>query len=619
MRATANPGLGSKSGARQHQDIAGLSALLARLDRDTEQCQGIDTKLLTHLLAMLCDVNQAIGSIAIAAEDPQSDERKFSVAALHFANPGKQILELAQNVCRKLAEAGGNLSQIQVGNGHWQIVPVVAAPLIALAVCSNGSDASEAAMKDRLAANIVSQKLSEISRRKTTSETASQLQLAASTLELTLKCQNQKTVLSASAQMTASLKEHLQCSKVFIGTKTSRGTCQLQACSDVARIDVNAEDSMAMKAVLDEAIIRGECGSWPPLPGNNTHQLIANKKFAGRDSVVISTPLTNQMDEFVGALAIVAGRQQIANPNLSNFVSSLSKPLGSTLATVQSHQGTRVSRLLRKAFSRSNRSKRLVVFGALVLGALMLCTPWTYSVSGDATLEPVARSYCVAPHDGMLKNTFAEPGDLVRSEQLLAEMDGREILWELAGVAADRSRASKQRDVYLAKQETSDALMAGLEVQRLENQETLLKFKESNLRMSSPIEGIILSGSLDRRENYPVTKGQLLYEIAPLDALRLEIAVPAEEVRHIQLDDEIRVFFDGFGMNAVAASVTRIHPRAEIRNDDNVFIVESLIPNQDLALRPGMAAVAKIETRRHTIGWIFFHRIAEKVRAAMPW
>ena len=450
-------------------------------------------------------------------------------------------------------------------------------------------------------------------------EVTSQMGTTAATLELVMRSQKAATISDACLQIVADLKEHWKCDQVFIGLTGGRKTCKIKAASDVAVVDPNADTTLSMKAVLDESIGRDAVGAWPPLPGIEPHQLLAHRQFARRDSLVVSTPLKTIEGDVIGAIAMVGRREMATIPNLQHFVGSIGEPLGETLETVRVNQGSALRRAVQAAMADKHRLKRIVAVAALIIGIFILVMPWPYTVSCKSWIEPVERRFCVAPHDGLIETTLAQPGDLVHREQLLAQMDGREILWELAGVSAEKSRAAKKRDGHRAKHETPEALMADLELRRLENQESLLQFKESNLQMSSPIEGIVLSGSIDRRENYPVTKGQVLYEVAPLDHLRIEVAMPADEVMHVKQGDSVEVFVDGFGTESFSGTIDLIRPRAEIRDTDNVFIAEVTVENVGLELRPGMKGTAKVKTDSRSVAWILFHHAIERTRAALPW
>jgi hypothetical protein len=72
------------------------------------------------------------------------------------------------------------------------------------------------------------------------------------------------------------------------------------------------------------------------------------------------------------------------------------------------------------------------------------------------------------------------------------------------------------------------------------------------------LDGIVLSGSLDRRQNFPVSIGQTPYEIAPIDPLRVELSVSAEEIIHVEIGQPVKFRFDGFGTETIEGLITRV-------------------------------------------------------------
>ena len=461
--------------------------------------------------------------------------------------------------------------------------------------------------------------LSEQQQRRRIGELNRQVELTAATLELTLNAKDAQGLTAACQRIANDLQAHWKCDQVIVGLNRIRKNCKLIAVSKTPVLDRNSEANIFRKAVLDESVGREQLGSWPPLPGIDPHQLVAHKQLARRDSLVISVPLRTRDNKVIGALAMIGRRDMVAIPNIQHAVGAVGQPIAETLETVRVHQGGTIRRSLRWIGKHEHRYKRLLAMASIALMFAAMFIPWTYTIRCQSLLEPVERRFCVAPQDGLIESTLAEPGQIVSANDLLAKMDGREIRWELAGVVADQARVSKQRDTFLASQETAEALMANLEMERLANQRRLLEFRESNLMMNSPIDGVVLSGSLDRRENYPVNKGQVLYEVAPINELRLEVGIPADEISQVRVGDKIEMFVEGLGTEAFVGQIERIRPRAEIRDQEHVFIAETVIENSAKQLRPGMRGVAKIKTREKRIGWILFHRAWERFYAAMPW
>ncbi|PAY16084.1 hypothetical protein CKO51_28720 [Rhodopirellula sp. SM50] len=453
-------------------------------------------------------------------------------------------------------------------------------------------------------------------------ESSRQTRMAAATLELVQRIQDAATIDQACLITAAQLQQHLACDQIFVGWVGGRGrhdaagACRVRAASKLPTIDPYCETTLNMNAVLDEAVGRGTIGSWPPLPGIRTHQLLAHKQFAGRDSLVISVPLKDREGQIIGALAGTGRRELATVPEFTRFLSAIEQPVGEALNVVARHQGSATGRMLRGALAKQHRVKQIVALIIMLVAGILLACPWPYTIRCESVTEPVERRFCVAPHDGLLETTMAEPGDMVSAGQCLANLDGSEILWELAGVTAEHSRAEAKRDAHQARYETPQAVMADLQARALANKRELLRFRESNLQVRSPIDGIVLSGSLDRRENYPVTKGQVLYEVAPLERLRVEVAIPAEEITHVEVGDRVTLFLEGMGSETAEGTIDKIRPRAEVRDQRNVFVAEVIVENHDRTLRPGMQGTAKVSTDSKRIAWILFHHAAEKARAA---
>ena len=168
------------------------------------------------------------------------------------------------------------------------------------------------------------------------------------------------------------------------------------------------------------------------------------------------------------------------------------------------------------------------------LCCLVLCLPLKYRVGCDCQIQPVVRRFVAAPYDGKLEKTLVEPGDEVSENQLLAQLDGRELRWELAGLEAELNRAEKSRDAAMAIDEMAEAQQAGLEVERTQLKMQLLQNRLENLEVRSPLAGIVISGDLKKTEGAPLSVGQVMFEVSPLDRMIVEVEIPEREILHVE-------------------------------------------------------------------------------------
>jgi multidrug resistance efflux pump len=151
--------------------------------------------------------------------------------------------------------------------------------------------------------------------------------------------------------------------------------------------------------------------------------------------------------------------------------------------------------------------------------------------------------------------------------------------------------------------------IAQLEVERLDTQIALQNYYEDNLEIKSPISGIIIQGDLIRVEGSPLTKGQSLFEIAPLDKILVQLNVPAEDIAYIDENMLVKINLDAYPQKIWEAKLINIQLSSTTVNSDNVFIAEAKLNNKNRKLRPGMQGNAQIIGEDKLLVWIFFLKV----------
>jgi multidrug efflux pump subunit AcrA (membrane-fusion protein) len=161
--------------------------------------------------------------------------------------------------------------------------------------------------------------------------------------------------------------------------------------------------------------------------------------------------------------------------------------------------------------------------------------------------------------------------------------------------------------------------LAKLEMEQLKADMDILKNRAENLEIKSPIDGIVISGDQERAEGAPLTVGQSLFEIAPLDKMIVEVAVPENEINYVEAGLDVTIRLDSFPRRTWTGTIRKVHPRAEIRDDENVFIAEVYLDNPGDLLRPGMNGRAKVISGRRPLAWNLFHKPWETMLTALGW
>ena len=433
---------------------------------------------------------------------------------------------------------------------------------------------------------------------------------------------------SGCQRLADSLQAYLQADRVVIGMcRSGRSDVKLAAISGGAVIDPFSEETRLVESVLQESLIRSASGVWPVLELSNRHALLSHQQLAesGYGESLVSMPIQTESGDAMGCILVTlpSSTHDAATTDrireAERFLRAGAGALAGCLGVLQKVADSRWLSLIRGArgvLTTSRLQMAVWLSGAI---AMVLMLPMIYRIRCELELQPVERRYVAAPFDGPLEQCLVEPGDVVTKDQLLAQMDGREIRWELAEVQANLNKATKERNTQLSKKEFGNAAISGHEMQRLEQRAALLQHRNASLEIRSPADGVVVSGDHREAEGVPLEMGKTLFEIAPLDAMVVELCIPEEDIRHVQVGMTVDIQLEAAPENSLTAVIRSVHPRAEIRDGKNIFIAEADIPNDTSLLRPGMRGSAHVNTRRHALGWNLFHKPAAWLLGWLGW
>jgi biotin carboxyl carrier protein len=426
-------------------------------------------------------------------------------------------------------------------------------------------------------------------------------------LDLIVMIGRADAVDDAGVLLVNAVKNFLGCDRVAIGLNKRRvGTCKLLAVSGMSDLNRQAEIPQAVQGVLAEAVRANAWTAWPPDKDQSQQLLPAHARLSTvcEGAGICSAPLRGADGSVVGAWVFLGFESADARWRTEQFARVSAGPVGSALQLLRHGQINPLRRQIRKW--RLFERKSFWISAAAVV--LLCCSFWPYKIGCDCSIEPVKKRYVVAPFAGVFEKSLVRPGDVVAANQKLARMDGRELRMELAGVVADYQRAHKSRDVNVAAGKTGASQIDSLEMQGLEQKRQLLESRIENLDIKSPVAGIVVTGDLERTEGAPVTAGQALYEIAPLDRMIVEVEVRDEDIANVGAGQVATIRLDAFPGRSWQGKIDKIHPRSEIRDSKNVFIAEVSLPDNADSPRPGMKGTATVTTSSHALLWILFHK-----------
>ena len=403
--------------------------------------------------------------------------------------------------------------------------------------------------------------------------------------------------------------------KTFAGADLcalARGTnkkIRIAAISDIASQNRQSDQLRLLQKGIDECVSRGAALGWPKMTDPTIqHSLIAEEICHGFGGAqILLLPLMAEAETAKGVLVLL-WQKYMARHHVHSALQGFTPVLAGLLPCLDKN---RAHGLLpekgRQTDSRWSLQHKVTAFvGAVLVLALLLPVP--YRISADAVVRPRFTRFVVSRYNGLLKESKVRPGDRVNKGDVLARLDGRQTEVELAALQAERDKAKKKLDQETARGNTAAAQVARLDMRKIDQQITQLKEQQQHLLITSPVTGMVLTGDLQRAEGSPVNRGQTLFEVAPLKQMEVEVAIPEKDIAQVPKNGLVTVRFAAYQERAWEKHLQRIEPRAQIKNNANVFIGILEFDNPKGLLHPGMRGKAKIHAGTRMLGRLMFRK-----------
>jgi len=265
----------------------------------------------------------------------------------------------------------------------------------------------------------------------------------------------------------------------------------------------------------------------------------------------------------------------------------------------------------------------ILIFGVILF---LIFGKGQFRAEAPFVLEATYQQVVCASFDGYIKDVnVVEVGETVKAnETILAELDTAELRIQLAAAKAEKAGYLKQVAAAMRDGETAQAQIAQANSDKAQAQIDLLNYLIEQGKIISPMSGGVVKGDLKRQIGAPVKKGDVLFEVTPLESLRAELLVPEDLIFDIAVDQEGYLATVSYPGKRIKFVVERINPMAEVVNNRNVFKVRVQLLAEDPSvedalaehpwMRPGMEGVAKVSIGKRRYVWIWTRRIVNWLR-----
>jgi RND family efflux transporter MFP subunit len=262
------------------------------------------------------------------------------------------------------------------------------------------------------------------------------------------------------------------------------------------------------------------------------------------------------------------------------------------------------------------RHVALKLWTAAVLAAILFFTfaEGDYQVTADATLEGTVQRAIAAAIPGYVAEAGARAGDVVKKGDLLAAIDDRDLRLERLKWVSQRAQRTSEYREALAGHQRARVRVLGAQLEQAEAQIALIDEQLARTRLVAPFDAIVVKGDLSQSLGAPVERGNVLFEIAPLEAYRVIMKVDERDITQVALGQGGQLALSSLPHEPLPIVVEKITPVSVVEEGRNYFRVEASVQGGIEKLRPGMEGVGKIHIERRNLAWIWTHKIGHWLR-----
>lgn len=253
-------------------------------------------------------------------------------------------------------------------------------------------------------------------------------------------------------------------------------------------------------------------------------------------------------------------------------------------------------------------TRKLVYSSLVLLVAFFTFAHGDFRVAANSQLEGSVRRQIAAPYDGFVASASFRAGQTVKKGDVLATLDDKELLLEAQRWLSQQDQFTKQAQDAQAQSDLPQIQIVMAQVEQAKAQLELSESQIERTKITAPFDGLITLGDLSQSLGGAVKKGQLLFELAPLDGYRVVLDVDEADISYLQVGQQGELVVTALPNEKFPFEVKLITPVAKVKDGLNHFRVEGAVLDSESSLRPGMEGVAKVHIDERRLIWIWTYR-----------
>jgi len=458
-------------------------------------------------------------------------------------------------------------------------------------------------------------------RRRQVSENEASLTRMKSAVDMLAIVLSEKTYKSAGMAFVTELATRLGSDRISLAFMR-KSHARIQSISHSSQIGERMNLIRAIEMAMDEAIVQRR-EIFYPLPKDaavlivRDHEQLAKQHGAGS---ILTMPFYGE-GGYDGALTLERPSGRAFIDEELNFCRSVASLLFPVLETKRQNDRllifkiwdalkVQLARLIGPSYQGRKALAVLIVAGIAFFSLKMA----DYRISADTVLEGAVKRAVVAPFEGYVREAYVRAGDMVENGMLMCTLDDRDLNLERLNWISKQTQYQRQYREALAKHNRAEAEIIKSQLDQATAELNLVESQLERTRIVAPFRGIVLSGDLSQRLGGTAEKGEILFEVAPLDAYRVILEVDERRIADVKTGQHGHMILSALPRDRFDFVVDRITPISIAKEGLNYFRVEAGPETISERLRPGMTGIGKIYVGRQKLIYVWTRDLREWLR-----
>ncbi len=251
---------------------------------------------------------------------------------------------------------------------------------------------------------------------------------------------------------------------------------------------------------------------------------------------------------------------------------------------------------LKQLIHQQKASVKMFVGSIGVVGLIALgFAPVSHSISAKAHIEGKVQRAVVAPDDGYLEQVLVRAGQPIAQGELMVKLDEKSILLEIQRWQNEKLEYEREYNRYLTAMDHGQLRVTQAKIAQADAKLSIYQEQLQKSKILAPIAGVIIKGDLSRAIGAPIKKGQVLFELAPINDFKLVLLVKEQDIRLIQSHQTGLMRLSAQPENPLAFEITSVSSVYQEGEGNIVYRVEAQLIGSAPSLRPGMSGFAKVD------------------------